>query len=82
MGEDGMDLYTRRPPEFGAIRLTGENLREVAGLCGGVVSWGGVVVEGRFVLYEGDWLVEEDGIFVVYSDGEFNRLFVRTYDGI
>lgn len=88
--------YARKPFEVDAVRVTAENMAEVATWCRGEVSLEGelpqqtqhikievnnAINERQTMAFVGDWVLKAGKGFKIYTAKAFNKSFVKV-DGV
>lgn len=87
------ETYTRKPLNVEAVRVSDENMQEVAEWCDGRIREAND--EPKFIqvkvarpmnvkqtrAFVGDWVLKAGRGFKVYTDSAFNKYFVKANDG-
>lgn len=69
--------YIHKPIEVKAIQFDGNNKEEIAEFTNGIVC---ILFPDDGVIIKGDWIVQEENKFFIYSQEKFEKTFDRVSD--
>ncbi len=69
--------YLHKPIEVKAIQFDGKNQEEIAEFTKGIVS---LLFPDNAVIVKGDWIVQEENKFYIYSQEKFEKTFDSIVD--
>jgi len=69
--------YVHKPIEVKAIQFDGNNKEEIAEFTNGIVS---LLFPDNAIIVKGDWIVQEENKFYIYSQEKFEKTFDSVVD--